>query len=70
VIRKLNFNSDVLTDTVGASSLLHIPASTLVKWRSTGENNIPFIKIGKSVRYSTNDLRAYVERHRVGVSHE
>ncbi|WP_333876386.1 helix-turn-helix domain-containing protein [Methylobacter sp.] len=66
MIQKLNLDSNVITDTDGASSLLNIPASTLIKWRSTGENNIPYIKIGKSVRYSTADLKAYVERHKVG----
>jgi hypothetical protein len=66
MIRQINLDSNVITDTDGASSLLNIPASTLIKWRSTGENNIPYIKIGKSVKYATADLKAYVERHKVG----
>lgn len=59
----LNFNDDVLATPAEASVLLKIPESTLQKWRSTGEHNLPFCKIGKSVRYRTTDLKAYVERH-------
>lgn len=62
----LSFDTDVLTDTAGASKLLHIPAATLIKWRSTGENNVPYIKIGKQVKYRTTDLRKYIERRTVG----
>ena len=56
---------DTITDTNGASTLLNIPAATLIKWRSTGQNNIPFIKIGHQVKYRTADLRAYIEGHTV-----
>jgi len=48
---------NVLVDQNGASKLLNIPAATLQKWRSTGEVSIPFIKLNRSVRYSTSDLR-------------
>lgn len=59
----ISFNDDVLVTPEQASELLAIPASSLQKWRSTGENNIPYIKIGRGVRYRTADLKAYVERH-------
>jgi len=62
-ILPLSFNDDVLATPAEAATLLKINAATLQKWRSTGENNIPFVKIGRSVRYSTADLKAYVERH-------
>ena len=60
---KITFNDDVLVTPEQASELLAIPHSSLQKWRSTGENNIPFVKIGRSVRYRTTDLKTYVERH-------
>lgn len=46
-----------------AAQYLAVSPRTLAKWRSTGENNIPFIKIGKGVKYSPDDLKAYVESH-------
>jgi len=63
----LSFDHDVLTDTAGAAKLLHIPAKTLNKWRSTGQNNLPYIKIGRQIKYRTTDLKKYIERHTVGV---
>jgi len=59
----LDLQSNVLTDTAGASKILHIPATTLVKWRSTGEVNIPFIRINRQIKYRTTDLLAYIEDH-------
>ena len=61
----LSLLDDVLTDTDGASELLHIPSATLIKWRSTGENSIPYIRIGRQIKYRTADLRAYIEKHTV-----
>lgn len=64
--KPLTFNDDVLATPTEASTLIKINAGTLQKWRSTGENNIPFVKIGRSVRYRVTDLKAYVDRHVVG----
>jgi len=54
---------DVLVDTATAGRILHIPASTLVKWRSTGAAQIPFIRINRHIRYKTVDLLAYIQSH-------
>ena len=62
----LNFNDDVLATPAEAAQLIKIAESTLQKWRSTGENNLPYVKIGRSARYRVSDLKAYVERHVVG----
>lgn len=58
-----NLHHDVLIDTVGAGQILNIPPSTLVKWRSTGEVQIPFIRINRQIKYRTTDLLAYIESH-------
>jgi hypothetical protein len=52
---------DTLTDTEGAALLLSIPAATLTKWRSTGEVRIPFVKIGRQIKYRTSDLKKFIE---------
>jgi len=64
----LHSNIVPLLDTNGASKILNIPAATLTKWRSTGENNIPYVKISRAVRYRPADLDAWIERHVVGGS--
>lgn len=61
-------DDDSLLDTQGAAKFLKIPASTLVKWRSTGAFNVPYIKIGRACRYRKTDLINYIERHTQGVS--
>lgn len=62
----LTLNDDCIVTPEQTSKLLSIPVTTLQKWRSTGENNIPYVKIGRSVRYKTTDLKAYIDRHTVG----
>jgi len=60
---QVTLSDDVLVDQTTAGKLLDIPPATLQKYRSTGENNIPFVKIGRSVKYRTADLRKYIESH-------
>ena len=59
--QELSLDLDMLTDTEGASSLLAIPPATLIKWRSTGEVRIPYVRIGRQIKYRTSDLKAFIE---------
>jgi Helix-turn-helix domain len=59
--QELTLDIDTLTDTDGASSLLAIPSATLIKWRSTGEVRIPYVRIGRQIKYLTSDLKAFIE---------
>jgi hypothetical protein len=59
--QELSLEIDALTDTEGASSLLSIPMATLIKWRSTGEVRIPYVRIGRQIKYRTSDLKAFIE---------
>lgn len=59
--QELSLDLDTLTDTEGASSLLAVPTATLVKWRSTGEVRIPYVRIGRQIKYRTSDLKAFIE---------
>jgi excisionase family DNA binding protein len=61
VQQKLSLDIDALTDTDGASVLLSVPASTLTKWRSTGEVRIPFVRLGRQIKYRTSDLKKFIE---------
>ncbi len=40
---------------------LAIAESTLNVWRCTGRQQLPFIKLGSSVRYRASDVDAFVE---------
>ena len=58
-----SLSRDQMLNTAMTAVLLDIPKATLVKWRSTGEVELPFIKIGRAVRYNTNDLRRWLEKN-------
>jgi predicted site-specific integrase-resolvase len=59
----ISFSVDRMVDTEGAAQLLGIEAATLVKWRSAGENDIPYVRIGRNIRYRTFALRDWVEKN-------
>ena len=43
------------------AQLLGISAKTLPIWRSTGRYALPYVKIGRNVRYRAGDLRDFIE---------
>ncbi|NUZ06742.1 helix-turn-helix domain-containing protein [Piscinibacter koreensis] len=40
---------------------LRVSPATVTTWRSRGSQAIPFIKVGRLVRYRASDLAAYLE---------
>lgn len=50
-----------LLDEKQAASILKVQPGTLSVWRSTGRYSIPFVKVGRSVRYRRSDLLAWLE---------
>jgi excisionase family DNA binding protein len=44
-----------------AAALINVTSGTLSVWRSTGRYGIPFIKIGRKVRYRKSDLIAWLD---------
>ena len=53
-----------------AADLLTCSPGTLSVWRSTGRYNLPFLKIGRMVRYRRTDLVAWLEKrtHETGAT--
>lgn len=49
-----------LLDEKAAADLLDLSPGTLSVWRSTGRYAIPFVKIGRNVRYRRADLDAWL----------
>ncbi|CAA0079504.1 Uncharacterised protein [BD1-7 clade bacterium] len=54
-----------LLTTRQAAELLGVSAATLATWRSTKAVNIPFTKIGNSIRYIREDLISMIRENRV-----
>jgi hypothetical protein len=44
-----------------AAQFLDTAPGTLSVWRSTGRYNLPFLKVGRSVRYRRADLLAWLD---------
>ena len=53
-------SNDLMTETQAALAL-DTTVGTLQVWRSTGRYALPFIKIGRNVRYRRADLNAWIE---------
>jgi predicted site-specific integrase-resolvase len=51
-----------LLDEQAAAALLTVAPGTLGVWRSTGRYNLPFLKVGRMVRYRRADLLAWLEK--------
>lgn len=51
---------DLLTEE-SAAEYLGVKPGTLSVWRSTGRYRLPFVKIGKNVRYRLSDLDTWIK---------
>ena len=56
-----NSSSDPLFTSPEAAEYIGVSESTIVVWRCTGRYKIPFIKVGRLVRYRRSDLEAWLE---------
>lgn len=54
-------HSRELLNEAEAADFLDVSAGTLSVWRSTGRYNLPFIKVGRRVKYRRADLLAWLE---------
>lgn len=45
-----------------AAEALGVKATTLAVWRSTGRYNLPFLKVGRLVKYRVSDLAEFLAR--------
>lgn len=43
-----------------AARLLTVKVSTLAVWRSTGRYDLPYQKVGRSIRYRVTDLAKFL----------
>lgn len=54
--------ADTLLDDGQAAAVLGLKKGTLSIWRSTGRYDLPYLKIGRLVRYRAGDLAAWLEK--------
>ncbi len=58
----MDHNEKQLVNEDGAAAILAIKPQTLASWRCRGVNSLPFVKIGRAVRYRVSDLEAWMEK--------
>ncbi|MBX9948735.1 MAG: helix-turn-helix domain-containing protein [Candidatus Obscuribacterales bacterium] len=46
-----------------AAAYLGVSEQTLAIWKCTGRYNLPYIKIGRLVKYKLSDLNAFIARN-------
>lgn len=61
-----NTNTDPRFSPKEAAEYLDVGVNTLSVWRCTGRYNLPFIKVGRLVRYRKSDLDAFLTRRTRG----
>ncbi|MBK6321279.1 helix-turn-helix domain-containing protein [Candidatus Aalborgicola defluviihabitans] len=54
--------SKELLDDKAAAAVLDVTPGTLSVWRSTGRYALPFLKVGRKVRYRHADLLAWLDK--------
>ena len=55
-----------LVDEKQASEILGLAPGTLSVWRCTKRYDLPFVKVGRSIRYRIADLERFLESRTVG----
>ncbi|TCO73706.1 helix-turn-helix domain-containing protein [Chromatocurvus halotolerans] len=48
------------------AELLGISQQTLAVWRCNGRYDLPYVKVGRYVRYRRDDVSAFVQRRCIG----
>lgn len=61
-LQKIIESSKELLDDKQAAAKLTVTPGTLSVWRSTGRYALPFIKVGRKVRYRLTDLDKWLEQ--------
>ena len=53
-----------------AAELLGVTVATLATWRCTGRYPLPWVRVGRCIRYRPEDLVAFIESRLEGVPRE
>jgi predicted site-specific integrase-resolvase len=51
---------------IGSAEFLGVKEQTLATWRCNGRYPLPFIRVGRRIRYRISDLEAFLESRTVG----
>jgi excisionase family DNA binding protein len=63
-----NQNPDPLFSKAEAAAYLNIAEQTISNWLTTGRYNLPYVRVGRLIRFKKSDLDAFIARRTVGAS--
>jgi excisionase family DNA binding protein len=55
-----------LLSEIEAAEILNVTAGTLSVWRCTRRYPLPYVKVGRAIRYRLADLEAWLQSRTVG----
>lgn len=58
---------DLMT-TSQVAKRLGVEEETLINWRYKGRTDLPFVRVGRLVRYRPEDVEQFIERNTEGVA--
>ncbi len=61
-----NQSTDPLLTPSEAAAYIGVTENTLSVWRCVGRYNIPFVKVGRLVKYRKSALDAFLDRRTIG----
>ena len=59
---------DPLLTEAQAAEFLDLQPGTLQTWRSTGRYSLPFVKVGRLIRYRSSALEAWIKARERGAA--
>jgi excisionase family DNA binding protein len=63
----MEMSTDKLVTRQEAAELLQLKPQTLAAWGMQAQH-LPFVRVGKAIRYRLSDVEAFIERHTVPVT--
>ena len=58
-------HNDKLLTQDDVAEMLGVKAATLSVWRSAGRYDLPFIRVGRCIRYRAEDVERFIEANTV-----
>jgi excisionase family DNA binding protein len=60
-------SGDELLSEAATAELLGVQPNTLAAWRSKGSQSLPFVRVGRLVRYRRQDVNAWLEARTIAL---
>lgn len=58
-----NIAASGIIDTDATAAYISVTPKTLIHWRCTGSVDLPFIKVGRAVRYRVSDIEEWLTKN-------